>query len=390
MANVSSNNSQKALVPKLRFPGFEGEWHSVKLSDKAVFRKNRGQINKAHFVSTENMKQNCAGIELYPDTEYAEGIKFQEADILIANIRPYLKKAWLATFSGACSADVLALCPVDILPSFLYSVIGRDSFFDYVMSSAKGSKMPRGDKTHIMAYSFGVPGCKEQKRISDMITWLDKRIDAQRRLVEALKSYKRGVIQGLFSNHILGNTTYNHWKEYTIKDLFSNIIDKNHPTEDVLTIIQGVGTVPRNSVERRISYDAASLSTYKKVNQNDFILHLRSFEGGLEIANQSGIVSPAYTVLRSKQRVESCFFYAYFRSYEFINRKLRSTVEGIRDGKSINMNAFWNIKIPLPDLGEQESLSRLFASIDKRLNLTLKLLGCTLDLKRKMISELFI
>ena len=120
MANVSSSNSQKALVPKLRFPGFEGEWNSVKLSDKAVFRRSRGQTNKTHFISTENMKQNCAGIELYSDSGYAEGIRFQEADILIANIRPYLKKAWFAIFSGACSTDVLALCPVDILPSFLY------------------------------------------------------------------------------------------------------------------------------------------------------------------------------------------------------------------------------------------------------------------------------
>ena len=221
MANVSSSNSQKALVPKLRFPGFEGEWRSVKLSDMAVFRKNRGQTNKAHFVSTENMKQNCAGIEVYPDTEYAEGIKFQEADILIANIRPYLKKAWLATFSGACSADVLALCPVDILPSFLFSVIGRDSFFDYVMSGAKGSKMPRGDKTHIMTYTSGVPGCEEQKRISDMMALLDKRIDAQRRLVESLKSYKRGVTKAIFNPNSVYQNCAESWRLRKVSELLS-------------------------------------------------------------------------------------------------------------------------------------------------------------------------
>ena len=187
----------------------------------AVFRKNRGQTNKAHFVSTENMKQNCAGIEVYPDTEYAEGIKFQEADILIANIRPYLKKAWLATFSGACSADVLALCPVDILPSFLFSVIGRDSFFDYVMSGAKGSKMPRGDKTHIMTYSFGVPGCEEQKRISDMMALLDKRIDAQRRLVESLKSYKRGVTKAIFNPNSVYQNCAESWRLRKVSELLS-------------------------------------------------------------------------------------------------------------------------------------------------------------------------
>ena len=317
----------------------------------------------------------------------------QPNDILYQTVRPYQKNNYifesernLPTVASTGYAQVRTTENAH----FIYELFHTPRFVTDVLLRCTGTSYPAINGSDLNDIKIAYPNQDEQKKIATFMQILDKRIDAQRRLVEALKSYKRGVIQGLFSNHILGNTTYNHWKEYTIKDLFSNIIDKNHPTEDVLTIIQGVGTVPRNSVERRISYDAASLSTYKKVNQNDFILHLRSFEGGLEIANQSGIVSPAYTVLRSKQRVESCFFYAYFRSYEFINRKLRSTVEGIRDGKSINMNAFWNIKIPLPDLGEQESLSRLFASIDKRLNLTLKLLGCTLDLKRKMISELFI
>lgn len=211
-----------------------------------------------------------------------------------------------------------------------------------------------------------------------------------RGFVGMMKSYKRGVIQGLFSNRVLGNSTYSHWKEYAIKDLFSNIIDKNHPTEDVLTIIQGVGTVPRNSVERRISYDTAYLSTYKKVKQNDFILHLRSFEGGLEIANQDGLVSPAYTILRSKEHLIPSFFYAYFRSYEFISRKLRTTVEGIRDGKSINMDAFWNIKIPYPSLSEQELLSRGLSLTDKMMNAAAQKLSCMQALKRKLLADLFI
>ena len=233
--------------------------------------------------------------------------------------------------------------------------------------------------------------CKtEQKKISEFLTLLDKRIAAQQHFVENLKSYKRGVIQGLFSNRVLGNSTYNHWKEYAIKDLFSNIIDKNHPTEDVLTIIQGVGTVPRNSVERRISYDTAYLSTYKRVKQNDFILHLRSFEGGLEIANQDGLVSPAYTILRSKEHLIPSFFYAYFRSYEFISRKLRTTVEGIRDGKSINMDAFWNIKIPCPSLSEQELLSKGLNLTDKMLTAAAQKLSCMQTLKRKLLSDLFI
>ena len=85
-----------------------------------------------------------------------------------------------------------------------------------------------------------------------------------------------------------------------MSDLFMPLMDKNHPNDVVLTIVQGIGTVPRDSIDRHISYNKDYVSSYKRVMKGDFILHLRSFEGGLEVANENGIVSPAYTVLRSK------------------------------------------------------------------------------------------
>ena len=118
------------------------------------------------------------------------------------------------------------------------------------------------------------------------------------------------------------------------------ITDKNHPTETVLTIIQGKGTLPREQAGRNIHYDDASLANYKKVEQGDFIIHLRSFEGGLEMANEDGIVSPAYTILRCKKPHSSLFYEAYFHTDEFINHILSKSVEGIRDGRQISYEAF--------------------------------------------------
>lgn len=182
----------------MRFPGFEGEWVSEKLSDIASYARTRNQASKSQFISTENMKQNCSGIEPYTEADIVEGIAFSMGDILIANIRPYLKKAWLASFSGICSTDVLAIHPININSAFLYSAICRDSFFTYVMSSVKGSKMPRGDKSHIMDFSLRVPGLEEQKKIAEFIQCLDLRIEKQRQLVESLKLYKRGLLSKLF------------------------------------------------------------------------------------------------------------------------------------------------------------------------------------------------
>ena len=89
------------------------------------------------------------------------------------------------------------------------------------------------------------------------------------------------------------------WEEKRIDSIFDEQKEKNHPTEEVLTIIQGIGTVPRKESGRNIIFDEKSLSNYKFVQKDDFIIHLRSFEGGLEIANSNGIVSPAYIIMLS-------------------------------------------------------------------------------------------
>ena len=127
---------------------------------------------------------------------------------------------------------------------------------------------------------------------------------------------------------------------FKAEELFRNVSDKNHADETVLTIIQGKGTLPREQAGRNIHYDDASLSNYKKVEAGDFIIHLRSFEGGLEMANEAGIVSPAYTILRCKRPHSSLFYDAYFHTDEFINHNLSKSVEGIRDGRQISYEAF--------------------------------------------------
>ena len=154
---------------------------------------------------------------------------------------------------------------------------------------------------------------------------------------------------------------------FKAEELFQNITDRNHPDKTVLTIIQGKGTLPREQAGRNIHYDDASLSNYKKVEQGDFIIHLRSFEGGLEMANEAGIVSPAYTILRCKRPHSSLFYDAYFHTDEFINHNLSKSVEGIRDGRQISYEAFKWLGIPYCEPTEQEKISTLFSAFNERI-----------------------
>ena len=157
-----------------------------------------------------------------------------------------------------------------------------------------------------------------------------------------------------------------------------------------MTIIQGKGTLPREQAGRNIHYDDSSLANYKKVEQGDFIIHLRSFEGGLEMANEDGIVSPAYTILRCKKPHSSLFYEAYFHTDEFINHILSKSVEGIRDGRQISYEAFKWLGLPYCDVSEQEKIAQLFCTLSRRIEKQQQMVDDLKKYKRGLLRKFFI
>ena len=178
------------------------------------------------------------------------------------------------------------------------------------------------------------------------------------------------------------------WEICTAEELFQNVTDKSHPDETVLTIVQGKGTLPREQAGRNIHYDDASLSNYKMVQKGDFIIHLRSFEGGLEMANENGIVSPAYTILRGKKPHSSRFYEAYFHTDEFVNHVLAKSVEGIRDGRQISYDAFKWLGLPYCSPSEQAKIAELFSVLTKRIEKQTVLVGSLKKYKRGVVSSI--
>lgn len=156
-------------------------------------------LDKKNYISTENMLPNKGGITLassLPSTEYTS--KYQAGDILISNIRPYFKKIWKAEYDGGCSNDVLVLranddCYID----FLYYALASDSFFDYATATAKGTKMPRGDKTAIMDFMVSCFDLKIQVYIADILKSLDNKISNNNKINDNLE---RQALE-LFSNY---------------------------------------------------------------------------------------------------------------------------------------------------------------------------------------------
>jgi len=137
-------------------------WQAGILSDICAYSSERiplAELSESNYLSTENMNPNRGGVTDATTMPTAKTVtKFSEGNILISNIRPYFKKIWLAEFSGGCSNDVLAIVPNSSSKSlYLYHVLEREHFFDYVMAGSKGTKMPRGDKDWIMNYPMIVP-----------------------------------------------------------------------------------------------------------------------------------------------------------------------------------------------------------------------------------------
>lgn len=149
------------------------------------------------------------------------------------------------------------------------------------------------------------------------------------------------------------------------KHIFKSHTDKKHNGDlEILAATQENGIVPRSQIGIDIQCSEEGISGYKKVSKGDFVISLRSFQGGIEYSEYDGIVSPAYTVLKPKKSICGGYFRNYFKTNAFIQR-LSGAVYGIRDGKQIGYEDFGNLHIHYPPLAEQKKIAKILAQCDK-------------------------
>lgn len=196
-------------VPKVRFAEFEGdgEWEEKRLGDEEVSgfvndKIDSEKLTLKNYISTDNMLPDYSGVteaSKLPTTNRVTG--FLKGDILISNIRPYLKKVWKSDRAGGASNDVLIFrAGSSVIGDFLECILKNDAFINYVMQSAKGVKMPRGDKDSMLKYPTRIPKKKEQQKIASCLWAVDELITAQQEKIVQLQQHKKGLMQGLFPN----------------------------------------------------------------------------------------------------------------------------------------------------------------------------------------------
>ena len=344
------NNMKK---PQIRFKGFTDDWEQRKLEDYII---------EYHEVTTENnqypaLTSSRKGIFL--QTEYFSGNQIASDDNTGYNIVPY----GYFTYRHMSDDEIFHFNINDIVEngivSTLYPVFTTNDKLDsrylqyqlnYGYEFARFAVLQKqgGSRTYmylskLKQLSLTMPkDIEEQKKISRFFMELDNLITLHQRKYEKLQIIKKSMLENCFPKNgekvpkIRFSGFTGDWEQRKLGDVFVEYSEKNHEELPALMIIQGGGTIRRDESDRSLLYDKANLSNYKMVKEGDFIVHLRSFEGGLEKATNTGIISPAYHTFHG-ENTDSRFYYSYFRSKKFIEIDLKPHVYGIRDGRSIDI-----------------------------------------------------
>lgn len=282
---------------------------SLILNDVAKFMTSKievSEINESNYVSTENMLSNKGGITIassLPDTKSVR--KYLPQDILINNIRPYFKKIWYSDMIGGCSNDVFVIRSKENYDSkFLYYVLSSDDFFSYVMANAKGTKMPRGDKKAIQNYEVPNFSIDEQKRISFVLSEIDKKIEVNKMINKNLQKQINILFKSFFINFEFYDGKYQEtlfgeipieWNIILFKDILNERNEKSTNQDIPMYSVTLDGIQPRADIyKKKIT---AKTTKFKIIHKYDLIFGMPNsgYQYGI-MYDEIGGVSSAYPV----------------------------------------------------------------------------------------------
>ena len=361
----------------MRFPEFSGEWKKYSLGEVADFVKERISTDKltlTTYVSTENMRSDFGGINpAISIPNNTNVIHYKKRDVLLSNIRPYLRKVWSANYDGGCSADVFVFRAKHITPFFLYYIIANDTFINYVMSGAKGVKMPRGDKEQMLKYTFSIPTMEEQNKISHILHLLDDRISTQNKIIEDLKKLKSAIRKKVFVSLK---------EEHTESCEINQLLTYEQPTAYIVTndeystdtTLIPVLTANKGFV---LGYTNEDFGIYQKgecIIFDDFTMDAKYVSFPFKVK------SSAIKILTAKPNVNLRFMFEYLSYLE-----LKS-----EEHKRHYISEIASLVVELPSKEMQNKIASLMASLDNKLALEENTKVKYEDEKQYLLSQMFI
>lgn len=218
-------------------------------------------------------------------------------------------------------------------------------------------------KAGLEELNIWLPPIQEQSRISELLGTWDAAISTTEELLANSRAQKQALMHSLLSDRVRTHRGLGRLHRGRASEVFKPNSVRRNAGLPLLSVMQDVGVVPRESLGRKVVMPEGSTDGYRRVDPGDFVISLRAFEGGLEYSRFIGMVSPAYTVIKPHVQIVDDFYRHYFKSAEFIGR-LSVAVIGIRDGKQISYQDFASLNIPRPPIREQERIARLLNAVE--------------------------
>lgn len=403
------NTNKKA--PKLRFKGFTDDWEQRKLDDIAKIKTGGGT------PKTANPEYWSGNIPWIQSSDLVEG------DIVHVNINKFINNNALKNSAAKLiSRDSIAL--VTRVGVGKVAVINQDfttsqdflslSEFDgsdikflayqlyrLMQENAKvlqGTSIKGITKTELIEQSISIPSSgQEQNLISNVLSKIDSIITLHQCKLEKLKLTKKALLQKLFPKNgkhipeIRFKGFTDAWEQRKADYIFKSVTDKGYPELPVLSASQELGMVYREQNGIDIQHDKKNEASYKRVLPGQFVIHLRSFQGGFAYSEVDGITSPAYTVMSFKNSNEQygLFWKHIFKSETFIKR-LETITYGIRDGRSISFSDFKSLILQYPSFSEQKMIGDSIAIIERGITLHQCKLDRLISIKKALLQQLFV
>ncbi len=283
-------------------------------------------------------------------------------------------------------------------PHYLYTLL---HYYDditkvyYKMGDGMRQTLAYSDLKELKVY---LPNFPEQHKIVECFELLDKQIQISSKKIASLRQMKAASLQAMFPQK--GETRprvrfkgfEGEYSSMTASELFKTFDERNHPELPVLSACQDIrGMAPRSESGYDIFHDKSNEVTYKRVLPGQFVIHLRSFQGGFAHSSVEGICSPAYTVFGFKEddKYDDYYWKYIFMSKAFIDR-LKLITYGIRDGRSIGFKEFMEMDFVFPSYEEQKQISIFFRTIDKQISLEEQKLESLKRIKSACLDKMFV
>ena len=339
---------------------------------------------------------------------------FKDNDILFAKVTPCFENQTIAIANnlvngigfGSSEINVLRL-KSDASLRYMFYVICSNRFYNTGCSSMCGvGGLKRINPRAVSTFEFTMPSLTEQEAIA---AYLDKECEKIGRKIELLerKAYaysrlRRSLINRAVTRGLDPNKTFktskssicteipSHWREKRIKDIFTEKSIKGYPNEPMLCATQSKGVIPQSLYENRVVTAVSGLENMKLVDVGNFVISLRSFQGGIEYAYYRGIISAAYTILELDTNNSRDYFRHFFKSLSLI-KLMKKCVTGIRDGQNINYTTLKYEHIPVPPIDEQNEIAAYLDEKCAKIDTILEKINTEVErlkeLKRSLINE---